>query len=490
MSSSPRTTLDFVLNGEPVSFSPRDPTQTLLTWLREERRLVGTKEGCAEGDCGACTVAIAERDASGNLGYVPVNSCILPIGALDGRELISVEGLKPIYDGALHPAQRAMVDKHGSQCGFCTPGFVMALYAHYKCGGSADRLAVCDSIAGNLCRCTGYRSIVAAGESMARLADGARDAGEDTARLARLAALPAGPVMLEGAGKSFFIPSTAVELGQYLFENPQAVILGGGTDLGLAITKGHRDFPCVVYTGRVGDMREIRESGGVIEIGGAVTYTEAYASLAALHPDIGELLRRLGSWQIRSSGTLAGNIANASPIGDSMPVLLALGAELVLQFGAKTRVVALAEFYTGYRKTVMAPGEFILAVRVPRIAPDARFAAYKLAKRFDQDISGVCAAFYIEMDAGGIVRSARLGFGGMAATPARAGKAEAVLAGGLWDIGAIARAKGALAQDFVPLSDHRASGDYRLAAAQNLLEKFFIESQPGRPVTRVLEVQP
>jgi xanthine dehydrogenase small subunit len=488
MASPQRTTLDFVLNGEPVSFVPRDPTQTLLTWLREERRLVGTKEGCAEGDCGACTVAIAERDPAGALRYVPVNSCILPVGALDGRELVSVEGLKPLYDGALHPVQRAMVDMHGSQCGFCTPGFVMALYAHYKSGGEG-RQAVCDSIAGNLCRCTGYRSILAAGEVMAGLGDPARDAREDAARVERLAALPADSTLLEGGGKSFLVASTVDALADYLLHNPQAVILGGGTDLGLAITKGHKDFPCVAYTGRVREMRELREEEGALEIGGAVTYAEAYAQLAGLHPDFGELLRRLGSWQIRASGTLAGNIANASPIGDSMPVLLALGAALVLQRGAAIRTVELAGFYTGYRKTVLAPGEFIRAVRVPRLVPGSRFAAYKLAKRFDQDISGVCAAFCVEVNAAGSVKLARLGFGGMAATPARAVKTEGVLRGAPWNDHTVERAQEALEQDFSPLSDHRASGEYRMATARNLLQKFFLETGPDRPATRVLEVQ-
>jgi len=448
-----RATLDFVLNGERLSLADEDPARTVLTWLRETRRLVGTKEGCAEGDCGACTVVLADLH-EGRLRYQPVNACILCLGALDGKEVITVDGLKALYDGALHPVQKAMVDCHGSQCGFCTPGFVMALYAHYK---TDRKLALTDAIAGNLCRCTGYRPILEAGERAAALGDAARDRAEDEARKARLDALPADATRLAG----FFAPAAVEELADFLLAHPDATILGGGTDLGLLITKQHRDLPRIVHTAKVRELRRIDDSHDALEIGGAVTYAEAYPHLASLHPDIGELLRRLGAVQVRATGTLAGNIANGSPIGDTMPVLLALGATLTLQRGSETRSVPLDHFYTGYRESVLHAGEFIRAVHVPKLATGARFAAYKLSKRFDQDISSVCAAFHVAAKG-----EARFGFGGMAATPSRARHAEAAYARG------VDAACAALAQDFKPLSDQRGSAWYRLTAAQGLLRKF------------------
>jgi len=443
-----RTTLDFCLNAEAVSLDAEDPARTLLAWLRERRRLVGTKEGCAEGDCGACTVVLADVDSAGRLRHQPVNACILCLGALDGKEVITVEALQD------HPVQRAMVECHGSQCGFCTPGFVMALYAHYKDGG---RLPLEDAIAGNLCRCTGYRPILEAGARACSVADPARERAEDQACRERITRIRQGSSLV---GNRFFIPTTVAELASFLVERPQATILAGGTDVGLWITKQHRDLNQVAYTGRVAELREVKDTATHLEIGAAVTYAEAYPALAAIHPDIGELLRRLGAVQVRATGTLAGNIANGSPIGDSMPVLLALGAGVALQRGERQRAVALDDFYTGYRGTVMQPGEFIRAVRVPKLDPGARFAVYKLSKRFDQDISAVCAAFHVRDG------NARFAFGGMAATPARAPRAER-----MWSEG-VEAACAALAEDFKPISDMRASSWYRLAGAQGLLRKF------------------
>lgn len=470
-----RTAIDFFLNGERVSLADEDPTRTVLTWLRERRGLVGTKEGCAEGDCGACTAAIAELQG-GRVRILPINTCIQCLGALDGRELVTVEALKPLYEGSLHPVQQAMVDCHGSQCGFCTPGFVMALYAHYKSGGATTRSALCDAIAGNLCRCTGYHPILEAGQRAPLLAQAERERAEDAARKARLESLPVDSARIQANGKTFFVPATAAELAAFLAEHPEAVILAGGTDLGLLITKAHRDLPLVAYTGRIAELRRVSESPSHVEIGGAATYAEAYGTLASLHPDFAELLRRLGAAQVRAAGTLAGNIANGSPIGDSMPLLLALGAGLVLQKASTQRTVPLDEFYTGYRKSVLGKGEFIRSVRVPKLMRGARFAAYKLSRRFDQDISTLCAAFHIDPSG-----KARFGFGGMAATPARAPAAEAAYAKG------VEEACAALAADFQPLDDHRGSAWYRITAAQNLLRKFHLESQ-AKVATRVLEV--
>ncbi len=384
--------------------------------------------------------------------------------------MISVDALKS--GAALHPVQQAMVDCHGSQCGFCTPGFVMALYAHHKKNPPGKRQDLCDALAGNLCRCTGYRPILDAGSRMAALADAKHEGAEDAARLSRLASLPRDATLVETGGKRFFAPIAADSLAEFLVEHPQATILAGGTDLGLLVTKAHRDLHELAYVGRVADLKEIAETEAEIEIGAAVPLAAAQCALGSIHPDIGELLRRFGGAQVRACGTLGGNLANASPIGDSMPVLLALDASIFLQQGKNIREVKLAAFYAGYRKTVLRPGEFIHSVRVPKLASGARFAAYKLAKRFDQDISGVCAAFYADS------HEARFGFGGMAATPARARRAEAAYAEG---VDAACRA---LEQDFKPLSDHRASSWYRLTAAQNLLRKF----HAGVPPRALLEL--
>ncbi|MGH8689868.1 MAG: xanthine dehydrogenase small subunit [Burkholderiales bacterium] len=447
-----RTTIEFFLNGQRMSVPARYGVRPVLSWLREDQRLTGSKEGCAEGDCGACTVVVATLEASKGVAYLPVCSCILCVGALDGKELISVDGLRN------HPVQRAMVECHGSQCGFCTPGFVMALYAYYK----KNNGSLCDALAGNLCRCTGYAPILAAGAKMFEYEE------QSPGEAARLRELPQDGV----SDARFSAPRSLHELATVL--HPGATLLGGGTDLGLLITKQLRELDNVVYLGNVSELKTLEESSDHLEIGGAVTYAEAHAALARIHPDIGELLRRLGGAQVRACGTLAGNIAHGSPIGDSMPFLLALGATLLLQQGTRQRTLLLEDFYTGYRKTVLQPGEFIRSIRVPKLAPGARFAAYKISKRFDQDISGLCAAFHVASG------RARFAFGGMAATPARAPRAEAMFSGD------IERACAALAEDFRPLSDHRASAWYRLTVAQNLLRKF----HSGIGARALLDIEP
>jgi xanthine dehydrogenase small subunit len=382
-----------------------------------------------------------------------------------------------------------MVEHHGSQCGFCTPGFVMALYTHYKsardgvdAGGAAhrataanERQALCDALAGNLCRCTGYAPILTAGADMRRHADAKREAAEDAARAQRLRELPADTVKIEREGVRFCAPRSAAELARWLAKNPGARLLAGGTDLGLEITKRLRHFDCVAYVGRVAELRVLREDAAQLEIGAAVTYAEAHAALARLHPDLGELVRRIGGAQVRAAGTLGGNVANGSPIGDTMPALLALDAQVLVDRQGQKCKVPLYSFYTGYRRSVLRAGEFIRSLQIPKLGAGARFAAYKLSRRFDQDISGVCAAFCAETDG-----TVRFGFGGMAAIPARAPKAEAAWADG------VEAACAALAGDFRPLSDHRASDWYRLSAAQNLLRKFAAGVSPRA----VLEVAP
>jgi xanthine dehydrogenase small subunit len=435
-----RATIEFFLNGKRASVPASQGSRTLLSWLREEKRLTGTKEGCAEGDCGACTVVVNND---------PICSCIYLLGALDGKAVTTVEGLNN------HPVQRAMVECHGSQCGFCTPGFVMALYAYYR----ERRGSLEDALAGNLCRCTGYAPILAAGRKMVQY--------KENEAAAPLHELPG-----DGAyDPRFSAPRSLPELVSAL--HPGATLLGGGTDLGLLVTKQLRELESVVYLGNVRELKTIEDKPEFLEIGGAVTYAGAHAALAAIHPDIGELVRRLGGAQVRACGTLAGNIANGSPIGDSMPFLMALGASVELQRGERRRRLSLDDFYTGYRKTVLEAGEFIRSIRVPKLAKGARFAAYKISKRFDQDISALCAAFHVDDG------RTRFAFGGMAATPARAKQAEAEFANG------VERACAALEKDFKPLSDHRASAWYRLTVAQNLLRKF----HAGRSAREMLEMK-
>jgi xanthine dehydrogenase small subunit len=477
-------TIRFLLDGETREISGVAPTMTVLQWLRESERRCGTKEGCAEGDCGACTVAVGEIDGD-RVRYRAVNSCIEFLPTLDGKELVTVESLK--HEGALHPVQRAMVECHGSQCGFCTPGFVMSLWALYHRTEAPDRETIDDALAGNLCRCTGYRPIIDAARRMYPL--GRRDQfhAREAATLARLRAIAREDTLaLEHDGQRYFAPIELDAFAALAVRHQDAVLLGGGTDVGLWVTKLHRRLGTLLYTGDVEALHRLAVGDAFIEIGGAVSYTDAHAALAADYPDFGELLRRFASVQVRNAGTIGGNIGNASPIGDSPPLLLALGATLQLRRGAETREIPIDRFFLDYRKTALAPGEFIVAIRVPRARPGVAFRAYKISKRFDQDISAVCAAFALELE-GGRVKHIGTGFGGMAATPKRATHAEAALRGETWSETAARAAMAAMARDFQPLDDMRASAGYRLKTAQNLLLKFFLETtnRPGR--TRIIE---
>ena len=467
-----------------------DPTLTVLRWLREHAGLTGTKEGCAEGDCGACTVVLGEPDGDA-IRYRAVNACILFVHALDGKQLITVEDLAA-PDGALHPVQQAMVDAHGSQCGFCTPGFVMSLFALYKADAAPDRQTILDALAGNLCRCTGYRPIIEAAVRMHGSGTADQFTAAQAADLALLKTIQRDETLaVEDAGRRLFAPVSVDALAALCVAHPDAVLLAGGTDVGLWVTKEHRSLDTVIYVGDVAALREIHERDGAIEIGAieigaAATYTDAFPVLARHYPDFGALLRRLGALQVRNTGTIGGNIGNASPIGDTPPVLIALGATVVLRHGDKERDVPLEDFFVDYRQTVLALGEFIQAIRVPASAPERRFGCYKVSKRFDQDISAVCGAFVVTRD-GDKVSDARLCYGGMAATPKRAGGAEAALRGKPWNEATVRAAMVALDGDFAPLTDFRASADYRRRVAANLLYRFYLETTPAAPATRVLE---
>jgi xanthine dehydrogenase small subunit len=465
----------FVLDGAVVEATDVQPTTTVLEFLRERLGRTGTKEGCAEGDCGACTVVLGELSADGErIGYRAVNSCIRFIGTIDGQELVTCESLSD--EGApLHPVQRAMVDRHASQCGFCTPGFVMSLFALYLNNASPAREEVIATLAGNLCRCTGYRPIIDAGCTMNEYPAPnrwSRDDAQSSERRQRLKDLRRRAAL---AWPGFIAPRTLDELADRLAKRPDSLILAGATDIGLWVTKQLRELPPIVYVGEVAELKRIEDGGaGGLRIGAAVTLTDAWQAILKHYPQLTEVVLRFASPPVCNSGTLCGNIANGSPIGDSMPALMALGARVELRLGSATRTVPLDEFYLGYQRKDMKPGEFVVAVSVPAANPQQRVASYKVSKRFDQDISSVCTGFVVELD-GAVVRHARLAYGGMAAVPARAPVAEKALLGKPWSKASVEAAAAALAQDFKPLTDVRASDAYRLEVAGNLLRRFYLE---------------
>ena len=475
----------FVMGGEIREVAEVDPTLTVLRYLREEVRRTATKEGCAEGDCGACTVAIGELDGN-RIRYRSVNACIQFLTALDGKLLVTAEDLKS-PSGDLHPAQEAMLTCHGSQCGFCTPGFVMSLFVLNRETPSPSHQEINDALAGNLCRCTGYGPIKAAAVSMSN-APGRDPLADNEQHLVTLLEKIQRDEMLTVAqdGRRIHSPATVEELTEALAQDPDATILAGGTDVGLWVTKHHRKLPTVVYIGNVGALKNIDDRGDEVEIGAAVTYSEAFETLAALHPDVGELMRRLASRQIRNLGTLVGNIANGSPIGDSPPALIALGATLRLRSAAGQREIPLEDFFLDYGVQDRQPGEFVEAVRIHKPREDSHYRVYKLSKRFDQDISAVCGAFHVRLN-DGVVTETRICFGGMAATPKRAEACESYLAGKPWSRETIEKACEALGADYAPIDDMRASADYRSATAANLLMKFYLETDRSASETRVLE---
>ncbi len=485
-----------VIDGRVRDVRAVDPNRTVLEFLREDLGKTGTKEGCAEGDCGACTVVVAELDGE-RVRYRAVNACLQLLPTLDGKELITVENLKGPH-GELHPVQRALVECHASQCGFCTPGFVMSLFALYKSERRPSRQRIDDVLSGNLCRCTGYRPIIAAAERMYEIADGLGDADRHRMSCSFESSAPARArgereaherlqsirrrdgltyeCELEGGGpRRFFAPRDLDELATLRRRCPDAVVLAGGTDVGLWVTKQHRDLAAVIYVGGVEELGQIRVTDEHVEIGAAATLADLEPIVAAHYPDLAELLRRFASPPIRNTATLGGNIANASPIGDTMPALIALGATLVLRSGRRLRSLPLDRFYLDYRKTALRPGEFLERVRIPRLPPDRCLRFYKVSKRLDQDISAVCAAFCLQRD-GGRVRSLRACFGGMAAIPQRARRLEAALRGRAWTQAGVSAAAAQLAHDFTPIDDMRASAEYRRRVAGNLLQRFFLES--------------
>ncbi len=479
-----RNALSFRFRGGDVELRHFSPRTTVLDWLREEMGAKGTKEGCAEGDCGACTVVLARLKA-GRLAYEPFNACILLLGQLDGAELITIEDLAS--GGELHPLQQAMIDSHASQCGFCTPGIVMSLFAGYHSGQPATYAGLCDQLAGNLCRCTGYRPILSAALETCDGAPADHFAATASQRAAALVALDDHRDVFVGDARAFFAaPASLGSFAALYAEHPDATLVGGATDVGLWITKQLRDLTRVIWLGRVAGLDSIGESAdGALSIGAGVSLEAACPLLGAIHPDLGELLRRFGSKQVRASGTVGGNIANGSPIGDLAPALIALGGRVILRKGDKTRALPLENFFIAYGKQDREPGEFVLAVEAPRLEAHQRYRAFKVSKRFDEDISAVMLAARFDLN-GRHILGARIACGGMAATPKRAANAEAALAGAsLDDPQSWRAAREAIGEDFTPLTDMRASAAYRMTVAANLLEKALMEISDAGAPTRI-----
>ncbi len=487
-------TVRFVLDGSIVEAQGKRRTTTVLDFVREQLHRTGTKEGCAEGDCGACVILVGELNSKGNgIDYVPTNSCMQLLPSLDGKSIKTVESLKR-SDGSLHPVQQAMIDCHGSQCGFCTPGIVMSLTGLVQNNACPSRAQVCDALSGNLCRCTGYKPIIDATLKACKAppAQLKLDDAADVALLQHIARPKAPMVSLDGEwltqpvvrtkkGSEFVAPSTVAELAAYLQTHPQATLLAGSTEIGLQVNKQYSRPSHIAYVGNIAELKSITTSAttrcgpAAWSIGAAVPLADIEVLVAKAYPDFAEVLRRFGSPPIRSTATLAGNIANGSPIGDSMPCLLALGAVLVLRAGGATRRVAMDSFYTGMKQSVLKSGEFIERIELPQPAAGSAFRARKISKRFDQDISATCCALSYEWS-GDRFAKVRVAYNGMAPSPCRAPKLEAVLQGKRPDEVTAADLDAAIAASFPARDGLRATWAYRSLVARNLLMQFVEDS--------------
>ena len=479
-------TVRFVLDGQIVEAQGKRRTTTVLDYLREQLHRTGTKEGCAEGDCGACVVMVGELNAAGTgVDYVATNACIQLLPTLDGKSVKTVESLKKA-DGTLHPVQEEMVKCHGSQCGFCTPGIVMSLVNMTQTNTTPSRQEITDALSGNLCRCTGYAPIIdAAAKASEKKAALKIDDSADIALLKEIKR-PSTPTMsLDGEiivqpvvrtkkGNEFVSPSTLAEVADYLVKHPTTTLLAGSTEIGLQVNKQFSRPDHIMYLGNVQELRQVGETDKAWRIGAAVSLSHVEVLVAKAYPDFAEVLRRFGSPPIRSTATLAGNIANGSPIGDTMPCLLALGATLVLRRGDKSRRVLLENFYTGMKKNVLEAGEFIEAIELPKPVAGQMFRAHKVSKRFEQDISATCAAISYTLKAGKL-SGMKLAYNGLAPSPCRAPKLEAVLEGKAPDAVTAADLDAAIATSFTARDGLRATWGYRALVARNLVLEFIEE---------------
>ena len=482
-------TLRFVLGHRPHALPDVAPDRTLLDVLREDLRCTAVKEGCASGDCGACTVAVAEAEEGGRLHWRAINSCIRLAHSVEGMAVFTAEDIAG-EGGRLHPAQRAMLECHGSQCGFCTPGFVMSLFTLHRQrdGAAVSRDEALHALSGNLCRCTGYRPILDAAQTMHHWPDVPLDESGLLQQLKLLAQDGRAPVA-DSASNFYATPTTLSELLRLRAAHPQALIAAGTTDVGLWVTKQHRRFGQIIDVTRVTELRRIERGAHSLSIGAAASLTEAFDALAESRPQLKPFFDRFAGLPVRESGTLGGNVANGSPIGDSMPLLIALGATLVLASTRGERTLPIEDFYLAYRKTALAPDEVLARIEVPQPTPHEWLRADKISKRFEDDISAVCLAVALQVE-DGVIHSARIGAGGVAAVPARAMQTEAALAGQPCAEAIFDAAATVLEAEFKPLSDMRASSAYRRAVLGNLLRRGWQQSQPGALALADLTMEP
>ena len=471
----------FILNGRPCEESGVLPSTTVLDYLREHLGLIGTKEGCAEGDCGACTIATTRRDKD-SLIYEAVNSCLMLVPQLEGKEVLTVEGLADV-DGRPHPVQQAIVETHGAQCGYCTPGIVMALFAFHHSSDRNEPENIHDALAGNLCRCTGYRPIVDAALSLDQVPTDSFSKNH-AERIGKVDTIEPTSTYNSG-GQTLHTPQTIDDLLALRARIPDAYILGGGTDLGIEVSKERKQLEQIIWTAKVRELNHIKRDASSVNLGAAVTYTRALPLLEELYPSFATLVRRIGSRQIRNLGTIGGNVCNASPIGDMSPCLLVLNAVLIARSQHGVRKIPANEFFLDYRKTALADDEILQAIQFPIPDDHTIYRAHKISKRYDQDISSVIGAFALKIR-DGKVEKAFVAYGGMAATPKRAKACEAALEGKAWNLATVASAAKSLIKDFKPITDFRASATYRQRIAENLLRRVFVETQNSDKASEVM----
>ena len=460
----------FIYRNKIVEINNPDPNETILNYVRTKLKKTGTKEGCAEGGCGACTVVLGELKKN-NINYKAINSCIAFVPSLEGKQLILVEDL--ISKGELHPVQKAMVNYHGSQCGFCTPGFVMSLFAMYKSYSSYKENIIKDSIQGNLCRCTGYKPIIDAAKSLNKKNKSDHFSRNKKIIITLLKKIKQRSITIYSNNKKYFAPKTVYELKKILKQHPNSKLLSGGTDVSLIVTKERKDLDSLIYINSIDELNYIKKNNNYIEVGATTPLINFESIIKRYFPDFAQILKRYGSVQIRNVCTIAGNIATASPIGDTLPLLLSLDSQIIIKDKSKTKILPLNGFFINYRKTKLKKGQFIHSIRIP-LLPKNIFKAYKISKRIDDDISSICASFNIELK-NNKIKKIKIAYGGMANIPQRAISCEKILLNSSMSDNIISKAKKSLEKDFKPITDARASKKYRMEVAKNLLEKCFLE---------------